>query len=159
MHNKGMLFSQNICWDLTFTWGKHKRFISRVFAQDYCTQQEEMAHQCRDGPARGQRDRVYSTGPPAANFTSATDTASTTSTDSAASLGKVGFQTLDAQAYFSYDLDLAGKPEEWTCRNMLSDCVLQGPDSNKRTIVEIFNYEHKLGGQTVRIVIFIYQVI
>ena len=44
-------------------------------------------------------------------------------------------------------------PEEWTCRNMLSECVLQGPDSNKRTIVEIFNYERKLGGQTVIIVI------
>jgi hypothetical protein len=52
-----------------------------------------------------------------------------------------------AQAYFSYDLNFSGKPEKWTCRNMMSDCVLQGPDSNKRTIVEIFNYEHKLGGR------------
>ena len=67
----------------------------------------------------------------------------------------VGFQTLDTQAYFSYDLNFAGKPGEWTCRNMMSDCMLQGPDSNKRRIVEIFNYEHKLGGQTVRRVIFI----
>jgi hypothetical protein len=71
-----------------------------------------------------------------------TDTDSTASTDSAASLGKVGFLTLDAQAYFSYDLNFAGKPEEWTCRNMLSDCVLQGPDSNKRTIVEILSIQH-----------------
>ena len=62
---------------------------------------------------------------------------------------------MDVQAYFSYDLNFAGKPDEWTCRNMMSDCVLQGPDSNKRTVVEIFNYEHKLVGQTVRIVIFI----
>ena len=53
----------------------------------------------------------------------------------------VRFQTLDEQAYVSYDLNFAGKPEEWTCRNMMSDCMLQGPDSNKRTIVEIFNYE------------------
>ena len=112
-----------------------------------------MAHQCRVGPARGQRDRVNSTGTPAANFTSTTDTDSTASTDSAASLGKVWFLTLDAQAYFYYNLNFAGKPEEWTYRNMLSDCVMQGPDSNKRMIVEIFNYEHKLGGQTVRIVI------
>ena len=67
----------------------------------------------------------------------------------------VRFQTLDEQAYVSYDRNFAGKPGEWTCRNMMSDCMLQGPDSNKRTIVEIFNYEHKLGGQTVRIVIFI----
>ena len=59
---------------------------------------------------------------------------------------------MDAQAYFSYDLNFAGKPDEWICRNMMSDCVLQGPDSNKRTVVEIFNYEHKLVGQTVRIV-------
>ena len=72
---------------------------------------------------------------------------------------RFGLRSNFAQAYFSYDLDFAGKPEEWSLRNMLSDCVLQGPDSNKRTIVEIFNYEHKLGGQTVRIVIFIYQVI
>jgi hypothetical protein len=107
-----------------------------------------MAHQCHVGPARGQWDRVNVTGPPAANFTSATDTDSTSRTDisSSASLGKVGFKTLDAQAYFSYDLNFAGKPDEWICRNMMSDCVLQGPDSNKRTIVEIFNYEHKLGG-------------
>jgi hypothetical protein len=116
-----------------------------------------MAHQCRVGPARGQWERVNNTGPPAANFTSTTDTDSTSCTDisSSSCLGKVGFKTLDVQAYFSYDLNFAGKPEEWTCRNMLSDCVLQGPDSNKRTVVEIFNYEHKLGGQTVRIVIFI----
>ena len=116
-----------------------------------------MAHQCRVGPARGQWDRVNVTVPPAANFTSATGTDSTSRTDisSSASLGKVGFKTLDAQAYFSYDLNFAGKPDEWICRNMMSDCVLQGPDSNKRTIVEIFNYEHKLVGQTVRIVIFI----
>ena len=64
-------------------------------------------------------------------------------------LEKVGFKTLDAQAYFSYDLNFAGKPEEWTCRNMMSDCVLQGPDSNKRTVAEIFNYEHKLAGQII----------
>ena len=51
------------------------------------------------------------------------------------------------QGHFSYDFNFAGKPEEWTCRNMMSDCVLQGPDSNKRTFVEIFNYEHKLGGR------------
>ena len=37
----------------------------------------------------------------------------------------VGFQTLDTQAYFSYDLNFAGKPEEGTRRNMISDCVLQ----------------------------------
>ena len=45
-----------------------------------------------------------------------TDTDSTSSTDisSASCLGKVGFKTLDAQAYFSYDLNFAGKPEEWT---------------------------------------------
>ena len=75
-----------------------------------------MAHQCRVEPARGQWDRVNSTGPPAANFTSTTDTDSTSSTDisSASCLGKVGFKTLDAQAYFSYDLNFAGKPEEWT---------------------------------------------
>ena len=58
------------------------------------------------------------------NFTSTTDTDSTASTDSAASLGKVWFLTLDAQAYFYYDLDFARKPEEWSLRNMLSDCVL-----------------------------------
>ena len=67
----------------------------------------------------------------------------------------VRFQTLDAQAYYSYDLDFARKPKEWTLRNMMSDCVLQGPDSSKRTLVEIFNYEHKLGGKTVRVFIFI----
>jgi hypothetical protein len=77
-------------------------------------QEERMAHQCRVGPARGQWERVNNTGPPAANITSTTDTNSTSSTDSATSLGKVGFKTLDAQAYFSYDLNFAGKPEEWT---------------------------------------------
>ena len=66
-----------------------------------------------------------------------------------------GSAILDAQAYFSYDLDFAMNPKEWTLRNMMSDCVLQGPDSSKRTLVEIFNYEHKLGGQTVRVFIFI----
>ena len=115
---------------------------------------KKMAHQCRGGPARGQWG-VHSTGPPAAKFTSTTDMDSSTSTESAANLGMVRFQTLDAQAYFSYDLDFARKPKEWTLRNMMSDCVLQGPDSSKRTLVEIFNYEHKLGGQTVRVFIFI----
>ena len=45
-----------------------------------------------------------------------TDTDSTSSTDisSASCLGKVRFKTLDAQAYLSYDLNFAGKPEEWT---------------------------------------------
>ena len=106
-----------------------------------------MAHQCRVG-ARGQWDRVNVTGAPAANFSSATDTDSSgTDISSSASMGKVGFKTMDAQAFYSYDLNFAGKPDEWLCRNMMSDCVLQGPDSNKRTVVEIFNYEHKLGGR------------
>ena len=115
---------------------------------------KKMAHQCRGGPARGQWG-VHSTESPAGKFTSTTVTDSSTSTESAANLGMVRFQTLDAQAYYSYDLDFARKPKEWTLRNMMSDCVLQGPDSSKRTLVEIFNYEHKLGGQTVRVFIFI----
>jgi hypothetical protein len=63
-----------------------------------------LAHQCRVGPARGQWEQVNNTWPPAANFTSTTDT----DISSASSLGEVGFKTLDAQAYFSYDLGGGG---------------------------------------------------
>jgi hypothetical protein len=34
-------------------------------------------------------------------------------------MGKVGCKTMDAQAFYSYDLNFAGKPDEWLCRNMI----------------------------------------
>ena len=119
---------------------------SQPYHHQPTTTEERMAYQLCARPSTvdsvplsHQWDRVKNTRPPPLTFSSITDTgtdsSSSTNISSESCLGRVVFETLDAKDYFSYDLNFAGKPEEWTCRS---------------TMVEITNYEHRMGGQTVR---------
>ena len=66
-----------------------------------------MAQQMRGGGLYiARKEGIKNTGPtPGRTFCSSS---------SASCLGRVVFKTLDAKDYFSYDLNFAGKPEEWT---------------------------------------------
>ena len=48
--------------------------------------------------------------------------------------------------------------EERCLLNMMSDCIYQGMDSGACTMVEITNYEHRSGGQTVTLNYFQWQI-
>ena len=90
-------------------------------------------------PSRRMESR---TPPPGRTFYNSDSSSSSADISSPGSLKKDVFLTLEAQKF----------------RNMVSDCIYQGMDSGACTMVEITNYEHRSGGQTVTLNYYLWQI-
>ena len=105
-------------------------------------------------PAR--KEGIKNTGPPSGrSFGSSDSSSSNADISSTGSQKKEVFTTLEAQKFIEYDLNF-DDPNEWVRRNSVADCIYQAMNSSARTMVEITKYEHRSGGQTVRLNYFIF---